>query len=128
MQTSTLATSISVMVKSLTLCAVWNRLKSVQGKSKTSSVRASVFTVLERYYNNCTSSDRIFWYFVNTLKSKYIFMAFMIQVQLSLGDFVAARRSLKKALVLGSQQPLDRQAVKKVFKYGKKNFFFLQSR
>ncbi|XP_008278226.1 tonsoku-like protein [Stegastes partitus] len=39
------------------------------------------------------------------------------QVQLSLGDFVAARRSLKKALLLGSQQPLDRQAVKKVFKY-----------
>lgn len=40
------------------------------------------------------------------------------QVQLSLGDFVAARRSLKKALVLGSQQPLDRQAVKKAFKHG----------
>uniref|UniRef100_A0A665WK06 Tonsoku-like protein n=1 Tax=Echeneis naucrates TaxID=173247 RepID=A0A665WK06_ECHNA len=40
------------------------------------------------------------------------------KVQLSLGDFVAARRSLKKALLLGSQQPLDRQAVKKVFKYG----------
>ncbi|KAM3595020.1 uncharacterized protein V6R79_017174 [Siganus canaliculatus] len=39
------------------------------------------------------------------------------KVQLSLGDFVAARRSLKKALQLGSQQPLDRQAVKKVFKY-----------
>ncbi|XP_044231765.1 tonsoku-like protein [Thunnus albacares] len=39
------------------------------------------------------------------------------KVQLSLGDFVAARRSLKKALMLGSQQPLDRQAVKKVFKY-----------
>ncbi|KAM9341128.1 tonsoku-like protein [Symphorus nematophorus] len=39
------------------------------------------------------------------------------KVQLSLGDFVAARRSLKKALLLGSQQPLDRQAVKKSFKY-----------
>ncbi|KAG7224182.1 hypothetical protein INR49_019917 [Caranx melampygus] len=39
------------------------------------------------------------------------------KVQLSLGDFVAARRSLKKALRLGSQQPLDRQAVKKAFKY-----------
>uniref|UniRef100_A0A3Q3LD85 Tonsoku-like protein n=1 Tax=Mastacembelus armatus TaxID=205130 RepID=A0A3Q3LD85_9TELE len=38
------------------------------------------------------------------------------KVQLSLGDFVAARRSLKKALLLGSQQPLDRQAVKKAFK------------
>uniref|UniRef100_A0A8D3BEK3 Tonsoku-like protein n=1 Tax=Scophthalmus maximus TaxID=52904 RepID=A0A8D3BEK3_SCOMX len=39
------------------------------------------------------------------------------KVQLSLGDFVAARRSLKKALLLGSQQPLDRQTVKKAFKY-----------
>uniref|UniRef100_UPI0037E8D1BE tonsoku-like protein n=1 Tax=Semicossyphus pulcher TaxID=241346 RepID=UPI0037E8D1BE len=39
------------------------------------------------------------------------------KVQLSLGDFVAARRSLKKALQLGSQQPIDRQAVKKSFKY-----------
>ncbi|KAE8289982.1 Tonsoku-like protein NF-kappa-B inhibitor-like protein 2 [Larimichthys crocea] len=40
------------------------------------------------------------------------------KVQLSLGDFVAARRSLKKALLLGSQQPMDKQAVKKAFKYG----------
>ncbi|KAI9522022.1 hypothetical protein NQZ68_040333 [Dissostichus eleginoides] len=39
------------------------------------------------------------------------------KVQLSLGDFVAARRSLKKALLLGSQQPLDKLAVKKAFKY-----------
>ncbi|XP_069008460.1 tonsoku-like protein isoform X1 [Embiotoca jacksoni] len=39
------------------------------------------------------------------------------KVQLSLGDFVAARRSLKKAVLLGSQQPPDRQAVKKNFKY-----------
>ncbi|XP_076013393.1 tonsoku-like protein [Genypterus blacodes] len=39
------------------------------------------------------------------------------KVQLSLGDFVAARRSLKQALVLGSQQPLDKQAVKKAFRY-----------
>ncbi|KAF6721810.1 Tonsoku-like protein [Oryzias melastigma] len=39
------------------------------------------------------------------------------KVQLSLGDFVAARRSLKKALLLGSQQPQDRMAVKKGFKY-----------
>ncbi len=46
------------------------------------------------------------------------------QVQLSLGDFVAARRSLKKALLLGSQQPLDRQAVKKSFKYGERAVFF----
>uniref|UniRef100_A0A8C6LFG3 Tonsoku-like protein n=1 Tax=Nothobranchius furzeri TaxID=105023 RepID=A0A8C6LFG3_NOTFU len=39
------------------------------------------------------------------------------KVGLSLGDFVAARRSLKKALLLGSQQPADKQAVKKAFKY-----------
>uniref|UniRef100_A0A3B4A7G0 Tonsoku-like protein n=1 Tax=Periophthalmus magnuspinnatus TaxID=409849 RepID=A0A3B4A7G0_9GOBI len=32
------------------------------------------------------------------------------KVQLSLGDFVAARRSLKKALQLGSQQQMDKQA------------------
>ncbi|XP_061700223.1 tonsoku-like protein [Syngnathoides biaculeatus] len=38
------------------------------------------------------------------------------KVQLCLGDFVTARRSLKKALLLGSQQPQDRQAVKKTFK------------
>ncbi|CAL8273150.1 unnamed protein product [Merluccius merluccius] len=38
------------------------------------------------------------------------------KVQLSLGDFAAARRSLKKALLLGSQQPPDRQAVKKAFR------------
>ncbi|XP_071354799.1 tonsoku-like protein [Trachinotus anak] len=44
------------------------------------------------------------------------------KVQLSLGDFVAARKSLKKALLLGSQQPLDRQAVKKAFKYADQGF------
>jgi len=44
-------------------------------------------------------------------------------VQLSLGDFVAARRSLKKALQLGSQQPLDGLAVKKAFKYGERAAF-----
>uniref|UniRef100_A0A3P9Q8C0 Tonsoku-like protein n=1 Tax=Poecilia reticulata TaxID=8081 RepID=A0A3P9Q8C0_POERE len=33
------------------------------------------------------------------------------KVQLSLGDFVAARRSLKKALLLGSQQPADKMAL-----------------
>ncbi|KAJ7989205.1 hypothetical protein DPEC_G00317090 [Dallia pectoralis] len=38
------------------------------------------------------------------------------KVQLSLGDFVAARRSLKKAFALGSQQSADRDAVKKAFK------------
>ncbi|XP_056283298.1 tonsoku-like protein [Pseudoliparis swirei] len=42
------------------------------------------------------------------------------KVQLSLADFVAARRSLKKAVSLGSQQPQDRQAVKKAFKYADK--------
>ena len=41
-----------------------------------------------------------------------------VQVQLSLGDFVAARRSLKKAFTLGSQQPVDREAVKRAFKHG----------
>lgn len=52
----------------------------------------------------------------------YCFMCLRVvhpQVQLSLGDFVAARRSLKKALLLGSQQTVDRQSVKKAFKYGK---------
>ncbi|XP_051942316.1 tonsoku-like protein [Hippocampus zosterae] len=39
------------------------------------------------------------------------------KVQLSLGDFVAARRSLKKALLLGSQQQQDKQTVKNMFKY-----------
>ncbi|KAG9331056.1 hypothetical protein JZ751_020406 [Albula glossodonta] len=39
------------------------------------------------------------------------------QVLLSLGDFVAARRSLKKAYTLGSQQPADRDAVKRALKH-----------
>ncbi|KAJ8289356.1 hypothetical protein GJAV_G00000360 [Gymnothorax javanicus] len=39
------------------------------------------------------------------------------QVQLSLGDFVAARRSLKKAYTLGSQQPSDRDSVKRILKH-----------
>ncbi|XP_061105905.1 tonsoku-like protein [Conger conger] len=39
------------------------------------------------------------------------------QVQLSLGDFVAARCSLKKAYRLGSQQPADRDTVKRAFKH-----------
>ncbi|XP_028853373.1 tonsoku-like protein [Denticeps clupeoides] len=38
------------------------------------------------------------------------------QVQLSLGDFIAARRSLKKAFTLGSQQAADHDAVKKALK------------
>ncbi|XP_034015385.1 tonsoku-like protein isoform X2 [Thalassophryne amazonica] len=37
------------------------------------------------------------------------------KVKLSLGDFVAARRSFKKALLLGSQHPQERQATKKAF-------------
>ncbi|XP_072313998.1 tonsoku-like protein [Eucyclogobius newberryi] len=44
------------------------------------------------------------------------------KVQLSLGDFVAARRSLKKALQLGSQQRSDKQAVTKAFKYADQGF------
>ncbi|XP_059210047.1 tonsoku-like protein [Centropristis striata] len=44
------------------------------------------------------------------------------KVQLSLPDFVAARRSLKKALRLGSQQPMDRQAVKKAFRYADQGY------
>ncbi|KAM4724394.1 tonsoku-like protein [Anableps anableps] len=42
------------------------------------------------------------------------------KVQLFLGDFVAARRSLKKALLLGSQQRSDKVALKKAFKYADK--------
>ncbi|XP_041928875.1 tonsoku-like protein isoform X2 [Alosa sapidissima] len=38
------------------------------------------------------------------------------EIQLSLGDFVAARRSLKKAFTLGSQHAADREAVKKALK------------
>lgn len=44
------------------------------------------------------------------------------KVQLSLGDFVAARRSLKNALKLGLQQPADKQAVKKFFRYADQGF------
>ncbi|KAI1895045.1 hypothetical protein AGOR_G00102230 [Albula goreensis] len=39
------------------------------------------------------------------------------QVLLTLGDFLAARRSLKKAYTLGSQQPADRDAVKRALKH-----------
>lgn len=42
----------------------------------------------------------------------------LYQVLLYLGDFAAARRSLKKAFCLGSQQPSDREAVKRDFKHG----------
>ncbi|XP_063040219.1 tonsoku-like protein [Engraulis encrasicolus] len=38
------------------------------------------------------------------------------EIQLCLGDFLAARRSLKKAFTLGSQQPADREAVKRALK------------
>ncbi|KAL2098803.1 hypothetical protein ACEWY4_005283 [Coilia grayii] len=38
------------------------------------------------------------------------------EIQLCLGDFLAARRSLKKAFSLGSQQAADRDAVKKALK------------
>ncbi|XP_074843625.1 tonsoku-like protein [Carettochelys insculpta] len=39
------------------------------------------------------------------------------QVLLSLGDFVAARRSLKKAYVLGSQQPQQRESIRRNLRY-----------
>ncbi|XP_073185990.1 tonsoku-like protein isoform X4 [Lepidochelys kempii] len=39
------------------------------------------------------------------------------QVLLSLGDFVAARRSLKKAYVLGSQQPQQRESIRRSLRY-----------
>uniref|UniRef100_A0A671PDA0 Tonsoku-like protein n=1 Tax=Sinocyclocheilus anshuiensis TaxID=1608454 RepID=A0A671PDA0_9TELE len=40
------------------------------------------------------------------------------KILLHLGDFAAARRSLKKAFCLGSQQSSDREAVKRDFKHG----------
>uniref|UniRef100_A0A673MFC8 Tonsoku-like protein n=1 Tax=Sinocyclocheilus rhinocerous TaxID=307959 RepID=A0A673MFC8_9TELE len=47
------------------------------------------------------------------------------KILLHLGDFAAARRSLKKAFCLGSQQPSDREAVKRDFKHGEmKNIYF----
>ncbi|XP_066525781.1 tonsoku-like protein [Hoplias malabaricus] len=39
------------------------------------------------------------------------------KVLLNLGDFHAARRSLKKSFHLGSQQPVEREAVKRELKY-----------
>ncbi|XP_060681663.1 tonsoku-like protein isoform X2 [Hemiscyllium ocellatum] len=42
------------------------------------------------------------------------------QVFLNLGDFVAAKRSLKKAFTLGSQQPAERDTVRKHLKYAVK--------
>lgn len=42
-----------------------------------------------------------------------------VQVLLNLGDLLAARRSLKKAFCLGSQQPAEREAVKRDLRYGK---------
>ncbi|XP_016133643.1 tonsoku-like protein [Sinocyclocheilus grahami] len=39
------------------------------------------------------------------------------KILLHLGDFAAARRALKKAFCLGSQQPSDREAVKRDFKH-----------
>uniref|UniRef100_A0A4W4H037 Tonsoku-like protein n=1 Tax=Electrophorus electricus TaxID=8005 RepID=A0A4W4H037_ELEEL len=39
------------------------------------------------------------------------------KVLLSIGDFLAARRSLKKAFLLGSQQPAEREAVKRDLRY-----------
>ncbi|XP_074842720.1 tonsoku-like protein [Carettochelys insculpta] len=42
------------------------------------------------------------------------------QMLLSLGDFVAARRSLKKAYVLGSQQPQQRESIRRNLRYAMK--------
>ncbi|XP_065109970.1 tonsoku-like protein [Paramisgurnus dabryanus] len=39
------------------------------------------------------------------------------KILLHLGDFAAARRSLKKSFCLGSQQPAEREAVKRDFKH-----------
>nr|XP_032637795.1 tonsoku-like protein isoform X1 [Chelonoidis abingdonii] len=46
--------------------------------------------------------------------------ASIAQVLLSLGDFVAARRSLKKAYVLGSQQPQQRESIRRSLQYALK--------
>uniref|UniRef100_A0A452HRP4 Tonsoku-like protein n=1 Tax=Gopherus agassizii TaxID=38772 RepID=A0A452HRP4_9SAUR len=46
--------------------------------------------------------------------------ASIAQVLLSLGDFVAARRSLKKAYVLGSQQPQQRESIRRSLRYALK--------
>lgn len=48
----------------------------------------------------------------------FLFSCAPVQILLHLGDFAAARRSLKKAFCLGSQQPSEREAVKKDFKHG----------
>ena len=49
MQTLTWATSTSATSKSPMPCAALNRPKSVRGRLKTSSARASVSTALARY-------------------------------------------------------------------------------
>lgn len=64
------------------------------------------------------NSTRFFHLFPSSVSLQFPVNDLNPQVQLSLGDFVAARRSLKKALQLGSQQLLDRETVKKNFKYG----------
>uniref|UniRef100_A0A674I100 Tonsoku-like protein n=1 Tax=Terrapene triunguis TaxID=2587831 RepID=A0A674I100_9SAUR len=59
----------------------------------------------------------------HTMKEKYLeseCCASIAQVLLSLGDFVAARRSLKKAYVLGSQQPQQRESVRRSLRYALK--------
>uniref|UniRef100_A0A8D0L634 NF-kappa-B inhibitor-like protein 2 n=1 Tax=Sphenodon punctatus TaxID=8508 RepID=A0A8D0L634_SPHPU len=43
--------------------------------------------------------------------------ASLAQVLLSLGDFVAAKRALKKAHLLGSQQPLQRESIRRNLRY-----------
>uniref|UniRef100_A0A674I331 Tonsoku-like protein n=1 Tax=Terrapene triunguis TaxID=2587831 RepID=A0A674I331_9SAUR len=59
----------------------------------------------------------------HTMKEKYLESECCpgaLQVLLSLGDFVAARRSLKKAYVLGSQQPQQRESVRRSLRYALK--------
>ncbi|XP_065438325.1 tonsoku-like protein isoform X2 [Chrysemys picta bellii] len=59
----------------------------------------------------------------HTMKEKYLeseCCASIAQVLLSLGDFVAARRSLKKAYVLGSQQPPQRESIRRSLRYALK--------
>lgn len=58
----------------------------------------------------------------NTWMKKYLcqVLCVFVQILLHLGDFAAARRSLKKSFCLGSQQPAEREAVKRDFKHGEK--------
>ncbi|XP_075776030.1 tonsoku-like protein [Pelodiscus sinensis] len=59
----------------------------------------------------------------HTMREKFMeseCRASIAQVLLALGDFVAARRALKKAYVLGSQQPQQRESVRRNLRYAVK--------